>query len=69
MKQRGHLLTTDVRAKQIIVLLNESQPKEEKFILADLDDTHVLIDSKYKDWLLKEVDTQLDNFVRFESSF
>ena len=62
-------MTTDVRVKQLILLLNESQPRDGKFILADLDDTHLFIDKNYKDWLMKEVETQLDNFVRFESSF
>ena len=68
MGQEGYLLTTDVRAKQLILLLNESQPRESKFILADLDETHLFIDGNYKDWLAREVEAQLENFVRYEST-
>ena len=68
MPQKGYLLTTDVRAKQLILLLNESQSKDGKFILADLDDTHVFIDTNFKDWLMREVESKLENFVRYESS-
>jgi hypothetical protein len=68
MERKGSLITTDLCAKQIILLINESQTIDNKFVILDLDDTHILIDSRYKDWVKKEVEAKLETFVRFESS-
>lgn len=68
MKTIGVLITTDTCTKQIILLLNEAQPKENKFILHDLDEEHLFIDKEYIVWLKKEVESRMDSFVRWEAT-
>jgi hypothetical protein len=48
----GTLITTDVPTKQLIVFLN--QENGDRIIVKDLDDKHVLIDSRYVDYVRTE---------------
>jgi Transcription factor TFIIH complex subunit Tfb5 len=48
----GTLITTDIPTKQLIVYLNEQN--EHRIIIQDLDDTHVLIDPRYLDYVTTE---------------
>lgn len=48
----GTLITTDIPTKQLIVLLN--QENQNKFIIQDLDDTHLLINSKFVQFITEE---------------
>ena len=49
----GTLITTDIPTKQLIVYINKEN--RDKIILKDLDDTHVLVDSRYVQYLRDEV--------------
>lgn len=49
----GSLISCDVPTKQLIVYINREN--QDRIILRDLDDTHVLIDSRYVDYLKEEV--------------
>ena len=48
----GTLITTDIPTKQLIVYLNERN--DNKIIIQDLDDTHVLIDPRYLEYVTEE---------------
>ena len=48
----GTLITTDIPTKQLIVFLN--QENGGCIIVKDLDDKHVLIDSRYVDYVKAE---------------
>lgn len=52
-KVEGSLITTDVATKQLILYINKEN--KDKIVLQDLDDTHVLIDSRYETYLKEEV--------------
>ena len=49
----GSLLTTDVPTKQLLMYIDKENAN--KIILQDLDDTHVLVDSRYVQYLKEEV--------------
>ena len=49
----GSLLTTDVPTKQLLIYIDKENGN--KIILQDLDDTHVLVDSRYVQYLKEEV--------------
>lgn len=49
----GSLISCDVPTKQLIVYINREN--QDRIILRDLDDTHVLIDSRYVSYLQEEV--------------
>jgi len=49
----GSLLTTDVPTKQLLMYIDKENGN--KIILQDLDDTHVLVDSRYVQYLKEEV--------------
>jgi hypothetical protein len=59
----GLLISTDIPTKQIIMYVNEANGG--RIILKDLDDCHVLIDSRYKDFLNAQVE-QLFNKNTYE---
>jgi len=48
----GILLTTDVPTKQLIVFIDNEN--DNKIILKDLDDTHLIIKSDYLDYVQNE---------------
>ena len=45
----GYLISCDIPTKQFIQHLNELKPVDKKFILEDLDATHLLVKKKVKD--------------------
>lgn len=55
---QGYLLTCDVPLKEYIHALNEAQPPAERFVVEEVDDTHVvitlqsveLVRQKVKEW-------------------
>lgn len=59
----NYLISCDVPTKQFIQYLNDLKPVDKKFILQDLDSTHLLvklsakseIESKVEDWLDENV--------------
>jgi len=53
MSARGSLITTDIPTKQLILFINKDNGG--RLVLQDLDDTHVLVDSRYVQFLKDEV--------------
>lgn len=54
----GVLITTDIATKQLILFLNDQNGKN--IVLKDLDDKHILIHPKFKDYIRTEVDRLYD---------
>lgn len=59
----GYLVSCDVPTKQFIQYLNEVKPVDKKFILQDLDATHLLIERKAKTEIEQKVDQFFDSNV------
>jgi len=55
---QGVLLKCDIPTKVYIVTLNQQKEPSEKFILEDLDDTHLFVQPTVVEWLK----TQLKEF-------
>jgi len=60
---KGYLISCDVPTKQFIQYLNELKPQDKKFILQDLDSTHLLVKMQAKDEIEKKVDDWMDENV------
>lgn len=63
IKSSGYLVTCDAPTKQFILHLNEAKPVEKKFVLQDLDATHLLIKSKSREEILTQVERWMDENV------
>jgi len=48
---KGVLLSCDVPIKQYLLSINEQLPNSEKFVIYDLDDTHLLVQPNATDML------------------
>uniref|UniRef100_A0A7S4JQJ4 General transcription and DNA repair factor IIH subunit TFB5 n=1 Tax=Odontella aurita TaxID=265563 RepID=A0A7S4JQJ4_9STRA len=59
----GYLLTCDPPAKQFIRHLNETKSIDKKFIIEDLDATHLLIDGKARGEIMRKVEQWMDENV------
>ncbi|EFX70423.1 hypothetical protein DAPPUDRAFT_328340 [Daphnia pulex] len=51
----------DAAMKQLLLHLDEKLPPDKKFILHDLDETHVFIASKHLEFLQSEIDCFMDS--------
>ena len=60
IQSSGFLLTCDPPAKQFIRQLDEKRSVDKKFILEDLDATHLLIDGKAIDEIERKVEAWMD---------
>jgi TFIIH basal transcription factor complex TTD-A subunit len=63
MQSTGYLVTCDVPTKQYIQYLNELKPVDKKFILQDLDATHLLVELKARDEIERKVEDWLDENI------
>src|SRR5689334_15394341 len=59
----GYLIDCDVPTKQYIQYLNELKPIDKKFIIHDLDATHLLVKHKARDEILQKVEEWEDSNV------
>eukprot|EP00934_Nitzschia_sp_Nitz4_P002111 Nitzschia sp. Nitz4//scaffold264_size26629//20958//22908//NITZ4_008239-RA/size26629-snap-gene-0.29-mRNA-1//1//CDS//3329544812//2111//frame0 len=59
----GYLLSCDVPTKQYIQYLNELKPVDKKFILEDLDSTHLLIKKRAREEIERKVEAWMDENV------
>jgi TFIIH basal transcription factor complex TTD-A subunit len=59
----GYLISCDIPTKQFIQYLNELKPVDKKFIIQDLDATHLLVKHKAKDEITRKVEEWLDENV------
>jgi hypothetical protein len=60
---KGYLISCDIPTKQFIQYLDELKPQEKKFILADLDPTHLLVKQAAKEEITAKVEEWLDQNV------
>ena len=56
----GYLITCDIPTKQFIVHMNDTKPVDKKFIIKDLDATHLLVQHKAKAEITRKVDEWMD---------
>ena len=59
----GYLIACDVPTKQYIQYLNELKPVDKKFILEDLDATHLLVKKKAREEIERKVESWMDENV------
>jgi TFIIH basal transcription factor complex TTD-A subunit len=59
----GYLISTDVPTAQFIKHHNELKPVDKKFILQDLDSTHMLIREDAKPEVTRKIEAWLDENV------
>lgn len=59
----GYLITCDIPTKQYIQYLNELKPVDKKFIIQDLDSTHILIESKVREEVERKIEDWLDENI------
>jgi TFIIH basal transcription factor complex TTD-A subunit len=52
----GVMITADVPIKQYILHLNDIAPAERKFVITDLDDTHVLVQPEHVEHVRAEIE-------------
>mmetsp|Transcript_25933 Transcript_25933/g.62274 ORF Transcript_25933/g.62274 Transcript_25933/m.62274 type:complete len:104 (-) Transcript_25933:315-626(-) len=62
-RSSGFLLTCDPPAKQFIIHLNDQKIADKKFIIEDLDSTHLLIKGDARDEISRKVDRWMDENV------
>lgn len=56
----GYLISCDIPTKQYILYLNELKPTDKRFVMADLDSTHLLVKVKAR----KEIETKVETWQR-----
>lgn len=59
----GILITCDIPTKQYICNMNQVKPVDKKFIIQDLDPTHLLVKAKARDEIYKKVNEWMDENV------
>lgn len=59
----GHMICCDVPTKQYILFLNELRPIEKRFVLDDLDATHLLVKAKSRAEIERKVEAWMDENV------
>mmetsp|Transcript_21755 Transcript_21755/g.32233 ORF Transcript_21755/g.32233 Transcript_21755/m.32233 type:complete len:101 (-) Transcript_21755:274-576(-) len=59
----GYLLTCDAPTKQFIKSFNESKSIDKRFIIEDLDPTHLLVKEKAREEILSQVESWMDSNV------
>lgn len=59
----GYLISCDIPTRQYIRYLNKEKAVDKKFIIEDLDDTHLLIKSKAREEVERKVEAWMDENV------
>jgi hypothetical protein len=59
----GYLVSCDIPMKQFILKLNDEKTSEKKFILEDIDDTHLLIEGKAREEIRRAVEEWMDENI------
>lgn len=59
----GFLVSCDIPMKQFILKLNDDKASEKKFILEDIDDTHLLIEGRAKEEIRRAVEEWMDENI------
>eukprot|EP00970_Alexandrium_tamarense_P014051 scaffold3855_cov199-Alexandrium_tamarense.AAC.5 len=63
IRSSGYLLTCDPPMKQFIIHLNDVKIADKKFIIEDLDATHLLIKGEVRDEIKRKVEAWMDENV------
>lgn len=59
----GYLISCDVPTKQYIQYLNHLKPVDKKFVIEDLDATHLLVKNKAREEIERKVEAWMDENV------
>lgn len=59
----GYVLECDAPVKQFVQYNDSTRHDDKKWIIADLDETHLLVRRKYKTEIIKKVDDWMDSNV------
>ncbi len=59
----GYLISCDIPMKQFILKLNDDKTGDKKFILEDIDDTHLLIEGRAREEIRRAVDEWMDENI------
>ncbi|KAI2513353.1 hypothetical protein MHU86_1124 [Fragilaria crotonensis] len=63
IKPAGYILECDAPVKQFVQYNDSTRHDDKKWIIADLDDTHLLIRRKYKNEIVRKVEEWMDSNV------
>ena len=63
IKSAGYILECDAPVKQFVQYNDSTRHDDKKWIIADLDDTHLLIRRKYKNEIIRKVEEWMDSNV------
>lgn len=63
IKPTGYLISCDVPTKQFIQHLNDIKPVDKKFIIEELDSTHLLVKEKARAEIMRKVEEWMDSNV------
>ncbi len=55
-----NVLRSDIPTKQFVLSLNDEKPPAEKFVIVDLDDTHLLVQEAAVDMIKKRIADFMD---------
>jgi len=59
----GWIVSCDIPLKQFILKLNDDKTSDKKFVLEDLDETHLLIDGRIRGELAQKIEEFMDENV------
>lgn len=65
LRSAGFLLTCDPPTKQFIKSLDDLKSKDKKFVIEDLDETHLLVEEKARDEILQKVEDWMNEVSLF----
>mmetsp|Transcript_20406 Transcript_20406/g.29514 ORF Transcript_20406/g.29514 Transcript_20406/m.29514 type:complete len:98 (+) Transcript_20406:85-378(+) len=63
LRPTGYLITCDVPTTQFIVYLNDLKPIDKKFIIEELDPTHLLVKERARAEIMRKVEEWMDSNV------
>jgi Transcription factor TFIIH complex subunit Tfb5 len=63
IKPAGYILECDAPVKQFVQYNDSTRHDDKKWIIADLDETHLLIRRKYKNEIVRKVEDWMDSNV------
>mmetsp|Transcript_19225 Transcript_19225/g.27381 ORF Transcript_19225/g.27381 Transcript_19225/m.27381 type:complete len:128 (+) Transcript_19225:100-483(+) len=59
----GYLISCDIPMKQFILKLNDDKIADKKFVLEDIDETHLLIDGRAREEIRKAAEEWMDENI------
>lgn len=63
LKPTGYILECDAPVKQFVMYNDSTRHDDKKWVIADLDETHLLVNRKYRNEIERKVDDWMDGNV------